>query len=129
MVFMPLVVVFLVSLLLTLKMTTAQVVETSNTSNSLSNDYLHSDDHTKQTTVDSFLVISFLLRQVPSTVIFRIIYFYVITELFFKWKINFQMQRLKGSSRPLPCFCLLPGRRLTKFARPKHRKIPNHQEE
>ena len=34
---------------LTLKLTTAQVVETSVTSNSLSKDYLHPDDHTRQT--------------------------------------------------------------------------------
>ena len=32
---------------LTLKITTAQVVETSVTNNSLSNHYLHPDDHTK----------------------------------------------------------------------------------
>ena len=37
---------------LTLKMTTAQVVETSVTNNSLSKDYLHPDDHTRQTTVE-----------------------------------------------------------------------------
>ena len=35
---------------LTLKMTTAQVVETSVTNNSLSKDYLHLDDHAKQIT-------------------------------------------------------------------------------
>ena len=35
---------------LTLKMTTAQVVETSVTNNSLSEDYSHPDDHTRQTT-------------------------------------------------------------------------------
>ena len=35
---------------LTLKMTTAQVVETSVTNNSLSKDYPHPDDHTKQIT-------------------------------------------------------------------------------
>ena len=35
---------------LTLKLTTAQVVETSVTSNSLSKDYLHPDDHAKQIT-------------------------------------------------------------------------------
>ena len=34
-------------LLLTLKLTTAQVVETSVTNNSLSKDYPHPDDHTK----------------------------------------------------------------------------------
>ena len=33
----------------TLKMTTAQVVETSVTNNSLSEDYSHPDDHTRQT--------------------------------------------------------------------------------
>ena len=33
---------------LTLKMTTAQVVETSVTKNSLSKDYPHPDDHAKQ---------------------------------------------------------------------------------
>ena len=33
---------------LTLKMTTAQAVETSVTNNSLSKDYLHPDDHAKQ---------------------------------------------------------------------------------
>ena len=33
---------------LTLKMTTTQVVETSVTNNSLSKDYPHPDDHTKQ---------------------------------------------------------------------------------
>ena len=35
---------------LTLKMATAQVVETSVTNNSLSKDYLHQDDHAKQIT-------------------------------------------------------------------------------
>ena len=35
---------------LTLKMTTAQVVETSVTNNSLSKDYPHPDNHAKQTT-------------------------------------------------------------------------------
>ena len=35
---------------LTLKMTTAQVVETSVTNNSLSKDYPHPDDHAKQVT-------------------------------------------------------------------------------
>ena len=34
----------------TLKMTTAQVVKTSVTNNSLSEDYSHPDDHTIQTT-------------------------------------------------------------------------------
>ena len=34
----------------TLKITTAQEVETSVTNNSLSKDYLHPDDHTKQIT-------------------------------------------------------------------------------
>ena len=34
---------------LTLKMTTAQIVETSVTNNSLSKDYLHLDDHARQT--------------------------------------------------------------------------------
>ena len=36
------------SQLLTLKMTSAQVVETSVTNNSLSKDYPHQDDHAKQ---------------------------------------------------------------------------------
>ena len=33
-----------------LQMTTAQVIETSVTNNSLSEDYSHPDDHTRQTT-------------------------------------------------------------------------------
>ena len=37
------------TLCLTLKMTTAQVVETSVTNSSLSKDYSHPDDHTRQT--------------------------------------------------------------------------------
>ena len=45
MVFMP-----LTTLHLTLKMTTAQVVKTSVTNNSLSKDYPHPDDHAKQIT-------------------------------------------------------------------------------
>ena len=36
--------------LLTLKMTTTQAVKTSVTNNSLSEDYFHPDDHTRQTT-------------------------------------------------------------------------------
>ena len=54
--------VFMEILHLTLKMTTAQVVETSvtttttttnnNNNNSLSKDYLHPDDHTRQKTVE-----------------------------------------------------------------------------
>ena len=38
------------TLYLTLKMTTAQIVEMSVTNNSLSKDYPHPDDHTRQTT-------------------------------------------------------------------------------
>ena len=38
---------------LTLKRTNAQVVETSATNNSLSKDYLHPDDHTKQITTST----------------------------------------------------------------------------
>ena len=37
------------NLALTLKMTTIHVVETSVTNNSLSEDYSHPDDHTRQT--------------------------------------------------------------------------------
>ena len=44
---------------LTLKMTTAQVVETSVTNSSLSKDYLHPDDHAKQIT-DIYLFIYFI---------------------------------------------------------------------
>ena len=60
MVFMPVVLVWVrnqskprqltMTLHLTLKMTTAQVVEMSVTNNSLSKDYPHPDDHIKQIT-------------------------------------------------------------------------------
>ena len=41
---------------LTLKMTTAQVVEMSVTNNSLSKVYPHLDDHAKQITINLFLM-------------------------------------------------------------------------
>ena len=57
----------------TLKMTTSQVVETSVTNNSLSKDYLHPDDHTKQITdtpgFKPFTMFSSLLINVPSLII------------------------------------------------------------
>ena len=57
----------------TLKMTTTQVVETSVTNNSLSKDYLHPDDHTKQITdtpgFKPFTMFSSLLINVPSLII------------------------------------------------------------
>ena len=49
---------------LTLKMTTAQVVETSVTNNSLSGDYSHPDDNTRQITNYLFMLISQLLIKV-----------------------------------------------------------------